>query len=1109
MNGAWLDALRRQLSALHCPVAAHMIPGKGDTMNAARILSILLLSGGILCGAERQQPLLFQGATISQTHIVFDYAGDLWSISRTGGEAKRLTSGVRATDPVFSPDGTEIAFHSAHESFGDVYIVPAAGGSPRRVTWLPFPARPLAWTPDGRSVLVSSRGLLMVPREGGFAKALSLPTGGGAWFSPDARRVAYAVRRNRSDSWKGYRGGATSPMWIVDLEDLSIEKIPRDNSNDFAPMWVGNRIYFLSDRNGPATLFTYDLTTKRVTELVRNRGWDIQSASACRDAIVYVQGGFLYLYDLNTGRSRQLSVQISGDFPERVPRTVKLADYIESWAGLSPTGDRALLEARGEILTVPSQKGEIRNLTNTPGVREIFPVWSPDGKRIAHFSDESGEYALHVRNEDGTGAVKKIGLGSPPSFFFSPAWSPDSKKIAYSDMRLNLWYVEIDTGRLVRIDTDTYQERLWVRVELPPPSWSPDSRWLAYSKLLKNWSRSIFVYSLETGRTHQLTDGMVDVRFPQFDASGAYLFFASSTDSGLINGEATSGIGRTPSRTVHVVSLRKDMPSPLSQAGLNEERRAALPQSPSPSPQSVRIDLEDLEDRIVALPVPARNYTAAFAGKTGTLYLLESTTKDLSGAPAGRMPSDDSLLLHRFDLASGKVEKLAEGVRSFALSQDGERMLCRLGDGWVIWSASNPIRPGEGKLDLEKLQVRTDPLAEWKQMFNEVWRLERDFFYDPAHHGLDLEAAKQKYRAFLEALATREQLNLLFGVMLSEFRVSHIGAGGGDTRAPGKRSAVGLLGADFELANDRYRLKRVLRRDPWDPSVWAPLVQAGISVKPGDYLLAVDGRELRAADDFYRLFDGKVNSPVTIRVSTDPTGADAREMKVVPFNAYGDNSLRRFASIEENRLKVDRLTGGRAAYISLADTSGAGHSGFVRQLAAQQDKQAVILDLRETGGGRLGDSFVQGLSPLVLSFVRTREGEDIAIPLGTITGPKVMLVDESCFSGAEALAYFFRRAGLGLLVGTRTAGGLVGVGAYLTLMDGGWLTAPQNAIFSPDGKWVAEGEGIAPDIEVEQDPALVRSGRDPQLEKAVEVVLEALRKNPPPGIKRPPYKRLQ
>ena len=1068
------------------------------------------LFGAVLCFAQTQKPLLLSSPTVSRTHIAFTFADDLWVVSRDGGEATRLTKDFYVYLSRFSPDGTELAFSGGPSDNGDVYILPVAGGAPRRLTYHPSGSDIEGWTPDGKSVLFSSSRsnplsnyrLFTIPREGGPATELPLDTAVGGSLSPDQCRIAY-VPYSAPFVWKGYRGGRTSLIWIADLSGSRIEKIPRRNSNDSNPMWVGNQIYFLSDRDGTVDLFAYDLMTKKIKQVDHDRDWDIESASAGPDAIVFVRGGFLHLFDLRTQRSKKIDIRISGDFPQRMAREISVAGQITS-AGLSPSGDRALFEARGEVFTVTARTGQIRDLTNTPGVRESSPIWSPDGTRIAYFSDESGEYRLHVWSADGAGQVKKVTLGDPPSFFFSPVWSPDSKKIAFSDKRLNLWYLDVDKGQPVCIDADTYQERFWLRVELPPPSWSPDSRWLSYSKLLKNWLRAVFVYSVDSGQRQQITDGLVDVRYPQFDSSGQFLYFAASRDIGPTIGDEMSAIGKMPTRTVHLVVLQKGQPSPIGSA--DSQSKIWLDEKSGP----VQIDFENIEDRIQTLPVPARNYVSLTAGEAGKLYMLESTSTDPSGLPPGRSPTNVPLTLYKFDLASDKSDRIAEGVHEFAISHDGKKMLYRLGEKWAISSSLIPERSGASWLDLTKMQVRIDPVAEWRELFDEVWRFERDFFYDPGYHRLDLQSAKSKYAAFLDNIVTGQQLTRLFAMMLREFRVSHMAAGGGGASTGGELPSTvptGLLGADYQIANGRYQFSRIYHGDPWERSVRAPLAQPGITVEVGDYLLSVNGRELHASDNLYNFFEGKADRLTTLKVGPDPVGTSSRTLTVLPVDS--ESELRSLAWVEDNRRKVDRMTGGRVAYIYLPNTAGLGYSTFLRQFFAQQDKEAAIIDERFNNGGGHADYVIQRLGQPIWGYINTREGQDFTVPLATISGPKVMITNEAAFSGGDILPYLFRRAGLGPLIGKRTTGGTIGVGGVLRLMNGGIVTAPNNALYSPEGRWVAENEGVGPDIEVEQDPTAVRAGHDPQLEKAIEVVMAALKKNSLQKITKPAYKKFK
>ncbi len=905
-------------------------------------------------------------------------------------------------------------------------------------------------------------------------------------------------------------------MWIAKLSDSSVEVLPREASNDFNPMWIEKKIYFLSDRNGPITLFSYDPATKKVTQLIQNTGLDIKSASAAGDAIAYEQFGSINLYDLKSGKTKAVTISVSGDELSVRPKFEKVGDRLSN-AAISPTGARAVFEARGEILSVPAEKGNFRNLTNTPGVAERDPSWSPDGKWIAYFSDESGEYALHLRNQSGLGEVKKIGLGDPPSFFYSPTWSPDSKKIAYTDKRLNLWYVDIEKGTPVKADTS----RRGFGGNL---SWSPDSRWITYVKSVASWYNAVYTYSIEEAKVTQVTDGMSDAGSPVFDRSGKYLFFTASTDIGpaVFGFDMSSFPHRSGlTRSVYAVVLKKDDPSPLAPES-DEEKGAAekkddskgdkpsegekKPDAPAAAagggkpgdkkePPKVTIDFENIGQRILALPVPARNYIGLAAGKEGILFIAEAQPPQPGGGPGGAT-------IHKFDLEKRKLDKFLDGANAFELSANGEKMLFRQGSSWFIAATGQPVKPGEGKLKIDELEVYVDPRAEWNQMYKETWRIERDFFYDPNYHGLDLKATAAKYEPYLKGLAHREDLNYLFQEMLGELSVGHLYVQGGDTPNP-KRVPGGLLGADYRVENGRYRFARVFNGENWNPQLRAPLTQPGVNVREGEYLLAVNGRDLTAADNIYRAFEATADRQVVLRIGPNPDGSGARDVTVVPI--ANEASLRNLAWIEGNRRKVEQLSGGRLAYVWLPDTAGGGYSNFNRYYFAQLNKEGVVVDERFNGGGQAADYIIDYLKKPLNSFWAVRDGDDFRQPFGTLQGPKAMIINEYAGSGGDYMPWLFRRSGVGPLIGKRTWGGLVGIGGYPTLIDGGSVTAPHFAFYSPEGKWEIENRGVAPDIEVELDPKACREGKDPQLEKAVDVLMTALKEHPAKKTVRPPY----
>jgi tricorn protease len=1073
-----------------------------------RILLPLLLFVGVLAA---DQPLLLQKPTVNKTHIVFSYAGDLWSVPREGGEAVRLTAGTGVeTAPIFSPDGSLIAFQGEYEGNQDVYVMPAEGGVPKRLTYHPAADSPVGWSPDGKQILFRSNRtnysritqLFTISMDGGFPAPVDLPMAYDGSFSADSSKLAYMPISPAFESWKRYRGGETTSIWLVNLADAKVEKIPRENSNDFNPIWLGEKVYFLSDRAGSVSLFSYDTVTRKVTALVHNDGYDMKSASAGPGAIVYEQFGSIHLFDLKSGKAKQVDITVSGDIPSLRPSFEKVASRISN-ASLSPTGARAVFEARGEIFSVPAEKGDVRNLTNTSGVAERSPAWSPDGKQIAYFSDESGEYQLHLRAQDGMGDVQKIGLGTPPAFYYDPVWSPDSKKIAYEDSQRQLWYIDLADKKPVRMDKDTYftpQRGL-------NPDWSPDSKWIAYTKILKNHLRAVFLYSLADGQPHQASDGMSDAEFAKFDKNGKYLYFTASTNVGLTTAWLDmSGDERPTSSSVYVAVLRKEDASPLApesdeEKGEAKEAKTAEGESKKPDAgiqnSEVRIDLTGIDQRILAMPIPARDYMSLDTGKTGILFLTEHV-HDPAAAPG----QQDTATLYKFDLKTRKTDKVLENLRRFVVSKDGEKMLYQQGPNWVISASGTPPKPGEGMLKLDGMEARIDPRAEWKQMYHDVWRIERDFFYDPGLHGLEWKTSDEKYQPYLDGVASRGDLNYLFEEMLGELTVGHLFVRGG-AFPDVKHVKGGLLGADYKIENGRYRLAKVYSGENWNPQMNAPLTQPGVNVAAGEYLLAVNGRDLRPSANLYSFFEETAGKSVVLRVGPNADGSGSREVTVVPVE--NETALRNLDWIEGNRRKVDQLSGGRLAYVYLPDTAEGGYTNFNRYYFAQVGKEGAVIDERFNSGGQIADYIIDNMSRPLTNFFMTRAGQAFTTPQEAIFGPKAMIINEYAGSGGDAMPWLFRQRGIGPLIGKRTWGGLVGIVGFPTLIDGGLVTAPDLAFYNLKGEWDVENHGVAPDIEVEYDPALVRAGHDPQLEKAIQVVMAELEKNPTPQYHQPPF----
>jgi tricorn protease len=1090
------------------------------------VLALVLAVLGFVIAARAQsseKPLLLRQPTLSSTDIAFAYGDDIWRVSREGGEAVRLTAGPGIkSGPHFSPDGKWIAFTGEYDGKVNVYVVSVNAGSPRRVTYHAGPDAAVGWTPDGKNILFvtsrdsfanNTRALFTVPAEGGFPTKVPLPIGWEGSYSADGKYLAYRPTPFPWGNWSHYRGGTSPRIWVANLADSSVVALPHENWNDFNPLWISDTIYFLSDRNGSYTLFSYDTKTKNETQVIENKGMPFKSADAGPGAIVYEQFGSIHLYDLASHHEHPVKITVSADLVQPRPHFEKVAKQIAN-ANISPTGARAVFEAHGEILTVPAEKGDIRNITNSPGAADRDPAWSPDGKWISYFSDESGEYALHLRSQTGMGETRKINLGNPPSYFYGPTWSPDSKKIAYTDERLNLWYVDIDKPTPVKVDTDYYAS-LGLN-----PSWSPDNKWIVYTKILPNHFRAVFVYNVDSAKSTQLTDGLSDAQYPAFDMSGKYIFFAASTNIGpTVGGLDMSTDGKQVSRNVYVMVLRKDLPSPLAPESDEEKTDADKKSADTDASKAaaagdqkakddskkdaaakkenvtVTIDFDNIGQRILTMPMGAKNYVSLTTGKPGELFVVD--------IPATSDPDGQAqLTFSKFDLNKRKEDQLVAGVSNVLLSFNGEKYLYQQGDNWAIASTAAPAKPGEGIIKTPDMEVWVEPRAEWAQMFREIWRIERDFFYDPHHHGVNLAALSKEYEPYLDRIATRDDLNYLFAQMLSELNVGHMFVGGGDIPEV-QPLQVGLLGVDYTIENGHYRFAKIYAGENWNPHLQAPLTQPGVNVVAGEYLFAVNGVEVKPTEDIYEYFQETAGKQTVLKVGPNADGSGAREVTVIP--EPDETALRNRSWMESNMKAVSDLSGGKIAYVYLPNTAGGGFTNFNRYYFAQINKQGALIDERFNTGGQAADYIIQYMQRKIWNYWTSREGNVYTTPLGGIYGPKAMLTNEFSGSGGDALPWYFRHVGLGPLIGRRTWGGLVGIGGYPPLMDNGFVTAPRFAFFTTDGEWDVENNGVKPDIDVEMDPAAWRKGHDTQLEKGVEVLMQDLSKNPPPPVKIPAY----
>jgi tricorn protease len=1056
--------------------------------------------------------LLSQPA-ISATHVAFIYAEDLWVANMDGSQPRRLTvdEGVES-NPVFSPDGKLIAFSAQYDGNTDVFIVPVEGGIPTRLTWHPYGDLVRGFTPDGKNVVFASQRtvftnryhqLFTVPVTGGFPTQVEIPNAFNGVYSPDGSKMVYSPIAPRYGQWKHYRGGTISTLWIFSFGDKSAIKIPQptEGCNDSDPMWIGNTIYFRSDRNGEFNLFTYDLSDKSVTQITQFKDFPIVNSGYTNNKIAFEQAGYLHTFDPASKAITKLTIGIAADLLELRPRYVK-GNYIRS-GDISPTGARVVFDFRGDIVTVPAEKGDPRNITATTGAHEKFPSWSPDGKSIVYFSDASGEYELHIQSQDGKGTARSIKL-TGAGFYAHPHWSPDSKKVAYVDNSRSLFVLDVASGSSKKIDSDVLYSPGVFREMFG--SWSADSKWIAYDKITETNFKRVHLYSIDQGKSFAVTDGLSDASEPKLDPSGKYLYFFASTDAGpVVNWFDQSNNDMRSTNSIYLVTLQKNTLSPFAKESDEESPKADKAPEPTSDKnkkdkkdsesdkktEALQIDWDGIHTRIIDIPVRAGNYYQLGAGKEGELYYI--TFSFDSPGPG---------TLHKYDIKKRKDSEVME-LNDYVISADGKKMLYRKGNTYGITNTGEKPEGGKGTLNTSDIQVKMDPVAEWAQTFDEAWRINRDYFYDPGMHGADWPAMKKKYAQFLPHLACRSDLNTVIQWMCSELVVGHHRlAGSGERLNNPEQVPGGLLGADYQIANNRYQLKKIYGGLNWNPELRSPLTEPGINAAVGEYILAVNGKDATAEQNLYSFFENTSGKIVEITLGPNPNYTGSRTVKVVPVNNEG--ALRNRDWVEGNLKKVTEATNGQVAYIYVPNTAGAGHEYFKRYFYPQANRKAVIIDERFNGGGQIANYYIDLLQQSYQSHWNTRYGKDFKTPSASIQGPKVMLIDETAGSGGDMLPWMFRKFKVGTLIGKRTWGGLVGVLGFPEFIDGASVTAPNVAIWTTDG-FIVENVGVPPDIEVEQLPAEVIKGNDPQLQKAIEVVLDELKKNPQAEPKRPPF----
>jgi len=1061
---------------------------------------------------EENTKLLSQPA-ISENHIAFIYAEDLWIANIDGSNPRRLTidEGIES-NPIFSPDGTTIAFNAQYDGNIDVYVVSVLGGIPKRLTWHPYYDGVSDFSPDGKKVLFLSQRnthtnrnaqLFEVNIEGGTIIQLDIPTAFSASYSDDGSHISYNPLYEAFNQWKHYRGGTVSRIWIFNTNTHKVEEIakPSGGSNDANPQWMGDNIYFRSDRGGEFNLYSYNVSSKEIKQLTNFNDFPVLDLSANKGKVIFEQGGQLHVYNIVSGASKIININIKTDLLELRSRYVSGKNYVRS-ISVSPSGARAVVDFRGDIVTVPAKKGDPNNITNSPGVHEKFPEWSPDGKSIAYFSDESGEYALHIKTM-ADNKINKIAL-TGTGFYTNIHWSPDNKKISFVDNGRNLFFVNIVTKKITKIASDesyvpgSFRELFG--------DWSHDSKWIAYTVITETNFEKAYLYSLDGNKSHAISDGLSNVSEPVFDPSGKYLYMLASTDAGpVVNWFDQSSIDMEMTNVIYLVTLQKDVMSPFSKENDEEKLVSEKNEGKSDGKDKVkvkgknkekdkvkkvdlRIDWSGIENRIVSMPIKPGRYSALSLVNEGELFYLATSAHG------------STTTLNKYDFKKRKEENIMP-ADAFLIADGGKKMLYQTKNSWNISDLGK--KSENGPLNFEAIKIKINPREEWNNIFEEAWRVNRDYFYDPGMHGVDWNAMKEKYKVFLPHVTSRGDLYTMMQWMFSELGVGHHRFGSrGDRLNNPERIPGGLLGADYQVINNRYQIKKIYGGLNWTPNLRSPLTEPGVNVDKGDYIITVNGQNVEAKDNLYSFFENTANKITTLTISKNHDGSAARTVKVVPVTS--ESALRNREWVEGNIKKVDEATNGQVAYVYVPNTANAGHEYFKRYFFPQATKKAIIVDERYNGGGYLADYYIDILKRPEQAYWNFRYGKDLKSPSASIQGPKVMITDETAGSGGDYLPWMFRKFKLGTIVGKRTWGGLVGVLGYPEFIDGGVVTAPNVAFYSENGFRV-ENEGVAPDIEVEQWPELVIKGHDPQLEKAIEIALKGLEENPPKIMVRPEY----
>lgn len=1060
----------------------------------------LFVIGSLLITAASyaQGTRLLRQPTLSDNTVVFVHANDLWKAPINGGNAIRLTSHEGSeSNPHFSKDGKMVAFTAQYDGNTDVYVVPIEGGEPKRLTFHPSRDVVQGWTPDNKIIFRSGRAtrptqtnkFYTVSVDGGLPETVEIPRAAYGEISEDGKYIAYTPITGWDAEWRNYRGGQAMPIWIVNLKTKELIRTPqKDQERHLDPVWYNGKVYYISERDYASNIWSYDLNTKQEKQITFHKKFDVKSLDANKNGIVYEQGGYIHFLNPTTGKTTQIPITVEGDLNYSRPRWIDISARNLTNPNVSPNGKRAIFESRGEIFTVPKENGTWRNITNSSGVADRAPVWSPKGDKIAWFSDKNGEYELVIAKQDGSDQTY-ISIPNP-TFYFRPDWSPNGEYISYTDTDFNIWVLNLKTKKAEKIATDSYAHPN----RSMNPKWSPDSDWIAYAKQNKSHFKSIFAYQISTKKTIQITDPIADAISPVWDASGKYIYTLASTNYGLQSGWLDmSSYDPNVTRNLYAIVLNSKDKAPnlpkTDEEEITKEKATDSKEKKSKKDKKdtkkkaadvkVTIDADGIFDRAIALKLPPRNYTGLLKAPKNRVFVFEA------------IPNTRGFKLLSYDVTKEKATDFTKGVFGAVVSEDRNSILLYKGGGWSLVGTKAPPKGPKGKLKTD-IKLKVDPKAEAHQIFKEGWRFMRDFLYVDNVHGAPWKEVYEWYSPWINDVRHRTDLNYVVDIMSGEVAVGHSYVSGGDNPRL-KFVPVGLLGADFEIDNGKYLFKKIYKGERWNPNIKAPLGLPGIDVNKGDYLLEVNGVPLTANENVYQLLEQTSGRETYIKVNDKPSTKGAKTILIQPVPS--ERALRTVDWVEGNRRKVDKLSNGKLAYVYVPNTSGQGFNSFNRYYFSQQDKKGAIIDERNNGGGSAADYMIDIMSREVMGYFNSKANDKRpwTTPMAGIWGPKVMLINERSGSGGDLLPYMFKFKNLGPLVGTRTWGGLVGTWDTPRFIDGGRMVAPRGGFFDINGEWAVEGEGVAPDIEVIQDPKSVLQGKDPQLEKAVEEGLRLLK----------------